>query len=489
VLGHIRRLFRHSLVYGLTETVSRGTGFILVFMYARILSREEIGYRGVIYTASAFLGLFYTFGLDNAFLRFFMDGKLADRRREIFSSSFYFTALVGLLVLAFVWLHDEFVSVFVTEEPGFSYEIRLLFLVMVLDTIVIYPTLVLRAENRLFYFSLVSLARFLLFISLNLVLVWGLNRGLHGVFEANLITVLAVCVLMFPLYRKYLRFEISFPLLRRMLAFGIPTIFTLLGLRVIDIADRQLIKRLLGENSAALLGGYLIAYQLGMVGILVFVNSFRLAWQPFFLSMKTEADAGRIFSRVATYYAVFIGMAFLGITLFREEILTIYAGSVSPRLADVIPVVSFSYVLFGFYVIMLAGIFMEDKTRYLPVVTSVGAFLNVGLNLWFIPRFGVIGAAYSTAVSYTAMVAVMYVISSRVFKVVYEFRRLGFVCIVTAVPILLSQLFQPHQTGVDFFYRWLLFMIPPVVYYRSDFLLPEERNYLTEFMKYRLKIG
>ena len=224
-----------------------------------------------------------------------------------------------------------------------------------------------------------------------------------------------------------------------MLAFGIPTVFTLLCTRVIDLSDRQIILRFLGDSE---LGRYSVSYTLGMVGIMVFVNSFRLGWQPFFLSLKDNPNARNLFSRVATYYAMFIGMALLGITLFRKEIFILYASKLPVSLAEIVPFVSCAYVFFGFYIIMLAGIFIREKTWLLPVVTFTGAALNLGLNFIFIPALGIIGAAYSTVIAYFVMVIILYGMSFHVYRVDYEFKRLGVVLLLTTMLIGATELFK-----------------------------------------------
>ena len=43
---------------------------------------------------------------------------------------------------------------------------------------------------------------------------------------------------------------------------------------------------------------------------------------------------------------------------------------------------------------------IENLQRFTLINTSIGAILNVGLNLIFIPKFGLIGAAYATLISY-----------------------------------------------------------------------------------------
>jgi len=488
---HLKRLFQHSIVYGMAETISRGIGFVLVFLYARVLTPDDLGIRTAVYGASAFVGIFYTLGLDNAFLRYFMDRDLDDRKREIFSSAFFFSSIIGIAFLIVAFLLDDPLSALLTNGGSYPYIMRLLFLILIIDNLVIYPTLVLRAENRLGYYSLIAFLRFFLFIALNLLLVWAMGRGLRGVFEANFLVVLILILCMLPVYRTYLDTRISFPILRRMLAFGVPTIFTILCMRVIDLSDRYVIVYLLGDEGRAELGRYSVAYTLGMVGIMVFVNSFRLAWQPFFLSLKDDPANRGIFSRIATYYTMFIGMVFTGIFLFRREIFTLYASdraAYPASLSAIVPVVSLAYIFFGLYIIMLAGVFIREKTRYLPVVTSAAAALNVGLNFYFVPRYGIIGAAYTTVIAYIVMVVLMYVVSRRIYHVSYEFGRLGIVAVVTAAAIGASYAVTPPQAAVNFLFRAFLFAVPPIVYYFGGVIQPVEKAKIAQLVRNALRI-
>ena len=474
MIRHVKRLFAHSVVYGLAETVSRGTGFILVFIYNRVLSPEELGVRTLIYGAAAFLGLSYTLGLDNAFLRYFMDREYEERKDAVLSTAFAFTMTIGLAFLVAALFFDGFTSRIIAGDESYRSLVRLLFLIMILDTVVIYPTLVLRAENRMMYYSIVALTRFLLFIALNVVFVVTMKRGLDGIFEANLVVVAAVALMLVPVYRTHLRRHVSADILARMLRFGVPTIFTLLAMRIVDYSDRFLIKYLLGASGDRELGMYTVAYNLGMVGIMVFVNSFRLAWQPFFLSMKENPDARGIFSRVATYYAMFIGMVFLGMTLFRAELFHLYAPGYPAGLSNLIPFVALAYILDGFYLIMIAGVFIREKTLYLPLATATAAAVNIGLNFLMIPLLGILGAALSTVVAYVSMVAVLYVISKRVYRVDYEFGRLGVVFAVTACAALIPEFFPVGVNWTGFLVRAALLLLPPAVYLCGGFLSPEE---------------
>lgn len=479
MLDHLKRLLKHSIIYGLAETVSRGTGSILMFIYTRYLSPEEMGVRTLLYGAAAILGLFYTLGLDNAFLRYYMDREYQNRKAEVLSTAFYFTSAMGLVFLAAAFLFDGTIARLVAKSESYSYLVRLLFLILVFDSVVSYPTLILRAEGRTRYYSFIAFARFFLFIAINLLFVVGLHRGLNGIFEANLIVVVIVMLLLAPVYRVHLGGRFLNTALRRMLAFGVPTIFTLLAMRVVDTSDKFLIAYLLGDRGEAELGGYAVAYTLGMAGIMIFVNSFRLAWQPFFLSVKEDPGARGMFSRIATYYAIFISTVFLGITLFRSEIYWLWAPKWPQHYSGLLPLVAIAYILDGFYLIMNAGIFIREKTKYLPLATVIGAALNLGLNFLFIPWLGVFGAAYTTIIAYVSMVFVLYFISRRIYRVDYEFRRLGVILLVTAGAAVIFELYSPQGVVTGIFFKLALLAALPVIYLAGGFLTPDEHRALT----------
>jgi O-antigen/teichoic acid export membrane protein len=77
--------------------------------------------------------------------------------------------------------------------------------------------------------------------------------------------------------------------------------------------------------------------------------------------------------------------------------------------AQVTPWVALSALLYGLTAYYFGQAFtLGRKTKLLLVAMSVPALGNVMLNLFLIPRFGVVGAAWSTAISFGfGMVATM----------------------------------------------------------------------------------
>jgi O-antigen/teichoic acid export membrane protein len=72
----------------------------------------------------------------------------------------------------------------------------------------------------------------------------------------------------------------------------------------------------------------------------------------------------------------------------------------------------------------MAGIYIEKKTKYLPLITGIGAAMNIIVNFALIPKFGITGAAYATLFSYLAMMIGIYITANKFYKVDYEFSKI-----------------------------------------------------------------
>ena len=64
----------------------------------------------------------------------------------------------------------------------------------------------------------------------------------------------------------------------------------------------------------------------------------------------------------------------------------------------------------GVWYIFIIGVSIRRKTILEFVYVVIAACINVLLNLFLIPRFGVMGAAVSTLFAYTVLVFVSYIV-------------------------------------------------------------------------------
>ncbi len=71
--------------------------------------------------------------------------------------------------------------------------------------------------------------------------------------------------------------------------------------------------------------------------------------------------------------------------------------------AKVVPWIAAGVVFQGIYLLTSIGLNITKQTKYYPIATGAAAVASVGANLVLIPRFGVMGAAWSNTMAYAVL--------------------------------------------------------------------------------------
>jgi O-antigen/teichoic acid export membrane protein len=194
----------------------------------------------------------------------------------------------------------------------------------------------------------------------------------------------------------------------------------------LQVIDRPILKALTDD---ATVGVYQANYRLGIF-MMIAVSIYDYAWRPFFFARASDPDAKKIFSRVMTYLVLALSALFLAFVFFIPDVARFeIAGHhfIHPRYWEglgIVPVIMAGYFFLGISTNLSAGLYIDQKTKYLPAVNIAGAGLNIALNYLMIPRFGIAGAAWATFLAYFAMAAILYLVTRRVYPVAYEWERI-----------------------------------------------------------------
>jgi len=257
-----------------------------------------------------------------------------------------------------------------------------------------------------------------------------------------------------------------------------------LAVWVLTWSDRYLL-RLLADYTEV--GLYDVAYKFGMIVNMVLVAPFRTAWLPFLFQIRESPDAERIYGVVLTYFfAVGMGL-FLFLSLFSREIVRLCTTPVYLPTYRAIPLVAFSYLCYGVYFIVDAGVLLAGKTRFYPMITGAGAALNVGLNLWLIPQFGMMGAALATLIAYVFIACAMYWASRICYPIAYERDRLAKILLAGALVMTIGQLFQTDRLSIALPLKGLIWITFPIFLWMFRFFQPEEKEKISQWMAHLLR--
>lgn len=444
----IKALSKETFVYGLSTVVGRFLNFLLVPFYVNVLhSTAEYGISTSLYTYIGFLNVIYPLGLEAAFFRYGARAEGApyeqEREQRVFSTPFFFLLLIAtfLSIIIFFLAPIAVKPVFFDSKiditpmiPTLTTILRYGAGILFFDTLTILPFAVLRLEHQALRFAGIRLTGIIITLILNFIFILGLKWGVRGIFLANLIASGLVFVLLLPTIKPRLTKTFDKELLKKFLSFGITNVPAYLSSMMVQVIDRPIVQAFLGLS---ILGIYQANYRMGFV-MMIFVGLFEYAWRPFFMrqALKNDQEARLIFSRIFTYFMLVALLSFLALSWGLPIFVSIKIKGHSLLKPEyfiglkIIPVVLLAYVFQGMYTNFIAGIYIKEKNKSLPLITGVGAAVNIIFNIILIPRIGIMGAALATLFAYMAMAGYIYLISQKVYPIRYEWKRIRLLALV-----------------------------------------------------------
>lgn len=485
MFSKLLRLSSHSIIYGLSVAASQVVSFFLIPLYTRYLTPSDYGVLQIISVTASVLSIFFGMGLTSALFRSYFLHDDAEKKKTVVSTAFiYLTATSAVLSLLLVGLAGNFSSLFF-HSAAYTFYFRLIFLTLFCDTGTAIGMTVFRAKEQPFRYALVSVARVVISVSLNIVFVVVLHRGVLGILESGAIT--AGLIYLFLIFSIVGRAGFGFSLdeLKRMLAFGLPMVPAGLAVSAIFLADRYFLQFL---STSAELGLYSLGYSFGLVVDGLLVEPFLTAWGPFAFSIYRQPDARQTFSRVFTYFLLVTMFVSLALSVLSKEVLAVMATPAFRAAYKVIPLIAVSYVLNGCNNILGAGIALEAKTKYYLPIMGAAAIVNLGLNYLLIPDFGMMGAAGAALASFLLMAILSFVISRRFYPVTYEWGRVAKICIAAGV-IFAGSFFitdtysTVHSYVIVGVFKLLSLLTFPILLYLLGFYQPEEIQKAKESIK------
>ncbi len=462
--------------------MQRALGFIMLPIYtdpSYLASKSQYGDLALVYTFTAFMNFVYLYGMDSAILRYFFLGKF--KRKDVYSTGFRGVVLnaVFLSLLLYVWAPQLGQIVF--GGAHYALLIRLSAGILFFDSIGNLPYLVLRAEERSVLYSAFRIGRFMLELVLNILFVVVLHKGVSGILFANLIASIINLIALLPFQARYLKGEWRSDVFKTLLLFGLPILPNGIAYLTVEVSDKYLMRILLNKD---LLGLYSANYKFGSILLLV-VIAFRNAWQPFFLKIAKQPEAKKIYARVLTYFTLMGAIVVIAGSFVVDYVVRIplpggktLMGNMYWGGTKIIPIILASYLFYGMYVNFTVGIYIRKKTKYMAIFTGLAALVNVSSNLYLMPHYGIMGAAYATLLSYLVMALSIFIVNQKIYYIPYEYGRVVFILLYLAAVLVVYYAFQP-----GLLLRLLIIVISPAVFIVLRFFRPEEWAALNKLLR------
>jgi O-antigen/teichoic acid export membrane protein len=417
----VRELGKQLAIYGAGDVAVSAVNLLLLPIYVEYLSERDYGVLGLLGGVEVIAKIFFRWGLDGSFMRFFYESDDEPGRQRLASTIFFFLLAVNGLLLAVSLGASPWLARGVFGDSAARLPLQLVLLNTFAIAFTFFPFHVLRIEQRSAEFSLLAILRSAATVVLRLALVVWAGLGLMGIVVADLVVTAALLIVLLRRFAPLIRPVFSTAVLGQSLAFGLPRVPHAAAQQVIAVGDKFILATF---RPMAEVGVYSMGVSFGLTQKL-FLSAFEYAWAPFYYAAAREPGAAPLFATVTTYGVAALALLTAGLSAIAGDLLDLMTRGVFVEAAPVVAWTAVGVFLQGIYLLTSIGLNITKRTAYYPASTLAAAVANVGLNYALIPRYGMMGAAYANAAAYAVQAGLAFVFSQRVYPVRYEYGRLA----------------------------------------------------------------
>ncbi|WNS81207.1 oligosaccharide flippase family protein [Domibacillus sp. DTU_2020_1001157_1_SI_ALB_TIR_016] len=388
----------HFLTYFIARGLPGIINFLAIFLYSRLLAPEQYGKYAIILAAAALINAFLLSWLRLGVLRYYPSYNEHDRKRFLSTVLVAFgaySAVSGLLVFA--------ASLFGVFDSGYS-TIWLLGLCLLWVSGFFEINLeIFRADLSPKSYGLFYASKAVLTLTVSLAIIWFFHLGAGALVAGSIAASLIPLAVVMPKVWRGLDIRLfDWTILRQLLVYGLPLTLTQTMAFIIDSSDRLLLGWLSGTAAAGL---YAVTYDFAQQTIILMMTIVNLAAYPLIIHAMEKGRMAEVKNRMEQNIVYLLAIALPaagGMAILSGNLSGIFFGEAYREAASlVIPWIAIVSLVQGFKVFYLDLAFQLSKQTSKQIVSVLsGSLLNIVLNVWWIPIYGIKGALAATAAAY-----------------------------------------------------------------------------------------
>jgi len=394
-------LIKSFSIYTLGAFLTQGINFLLLPLFTHYLTTADFGLLTLITTSASFLAPLMLLSIDGAISIEYYKQQFNDFSRYI-SSSLLISSISGLLIFFILLISNAYLYRF--------FGIPRLWLLLIpvfaiLENFKIVALVIFQVKKKAELYALVSFSYTLVNIFLSLFFVIFLKYNYTGRLYSQYISTFAyfVMAVLILLNQKLLTIRVEKRMMADAFNYGLPLVLHAIGFITINLADRLFVSHYSGTSQ---LGIYSLAYTIGSV-ISIIAIAFNNAWTPHLFELLTGNTPESKRKIVKTTYAYLASLFLITILLIISSQFIFYI-FIDPRFsagAKIMPWIAMSSYFFGCYLAFTNFIFYKKNNKIFAIAAIINILVNLILNYFLIPAYGIIGAAYATFISFLIFAA------------------------------------------------------------------------------------
>lgn len=470
----VQELGTHSFIYFLGGTASALASILLLPVYTRFLLKADYGILEIIDSSRYLLSYLLMAGFMPALAKFFHNADSEETQRAIVGTVLWcIFGLTGLWGIS-LFLYDTSLAKVLLGGAEFVIYIDLGIFLLLIQVILTTGENYLNIHKRSRLFLLASLSKLGLNVGTNLYGVVYLRLGAKGMLYGELLStgIISSCLTLYIIRQNGLRFRRT--LLAPMLKFGVPFIPNMLSAVLMHRVDRYLLQKFTTLSDVGIYGlGYKFPFMLNAL----LLDSFGRIWYSSVMyDVARQEDFQKMYAKITTYVVTLYVVCQYVLAVMASTVIKILAAPEYFAAWEIVQIVSLGLCFYSIYNFFVIGAYIKSYTWFLPISHLLAACINIGLNWYFLPRYGYIAAAWNTVLTYFSFSVLNFLIFRKKYPIPYEFGRLGVLFGTGIVLVVLNNLFTIQHSGLEALKQICFAAILPLILILGPYLDHAEKE-------------
>ena len=407
--GYLSDLSKITKGAGITlcgTVIGKGFLFIFTIYLAKKLGVGDLGIYFLGITIIKFLSILACFGLGAGATRFIAIHAGEKDLCRMKGTVLFISAMVvmnGLFIIVLISFLGDYFFISVFNKPDLANAIMILSFALPFESLM---RILLASTRGLKYMHYTAYTNDLAWVISRMLFavffVSILDLGLKGALLAYVLsTIIAASMALFfvnkhvPMLSKKVKAKFEN---KKLLRFSIPMVITALMNEMMTHLDILMLGVFV---SASDIGIYSVVVRILGIAKVIFM-AFQPIFQPFVADLSAKKEFERLSSllQIVTQWSVMLSFPiFLLILVFPEFFLSIFGSEFSSG-SRCLVVLASAVVISSIATLPGTMIFMSGRSDITLKNNAVVLFINLILLYLFIPRYGIIGAAFATGISF-----------------------------------------------------------------------------------------
>ena len=414
------------MIYGASTAIGRFVYLLLAPVLTRIFAPEDYGVISLIQLAIGFATIFCGMNLGSGIGYYFFKAEKKDEQYVVLATGFWVSlAIASFISGGFAFFVPQLVELLQVREEGpiLGHDLELYLKVGSLSLFfgVMQTGLssMLRFLGKPYHYVVVQLSHVFTTLVTVLIFVIYFEFGVIGVFLGGAVgSLMGFFVSLLMLSRKLFHSPTK-PVLLSILSYAFPQMPAAMLNWIQTQMGRYCINLFVSLREQ---GIYAIGFAIASALILV-TTAFRLAYDPFALSVMKKPDAPLIYAKTYKLFICAFGMILSVLATFGKPLVQVIFPDSYGEAHTLIPFLATGFFYLGASNILATGIWVSGKTVFTSYAQGLAFLFLLPANLFMVPALGALGASLAFFAGNLAYNLFVYLFSQKLFPVPYYYWR------------------------------------------------------------------